>query len=276
MATCQNAVGQMWKMVPVRPGYFKLQTAFLESKNKCLEGNNPEAEGATLGGAAFMATCQNVDGQMWKMVPIKLGKMDEMHGPASGATTAERQPSDDMRDTFVGCTWGKVEGAHLEIWAYSCGPEHGNFRIVADDTLPGFVEESAGPDGAGRSIVVQAFAKAADAPIDAVLGAVRAASPGPHSDTCVLAPALALDADYGAGHFIFEPTGAAKTAWEAFVSNPNSDEATEPPCGKLGPAMEGDRYFQVLPNDPQTVVFVELGSEIQPYDANTLAARAPH
>jgi hypothetical protein len=50
--------------------YFKLQTQFLESKNKCLEGNQV-APGATLGGAAFMDTCQNVSGQMWKMVTIK-------------------------------------------------------------------------------------------------------------------------------------------------------------------------------------------------------------
>jgi len=203
-------------------------------------------------------------------------KCDQAANPAGGATTAERQPPDVMRDTFVGCTWGKVEGAHLEIWAYSCGPEHGNVRIVADDTLPGFVAESAGPDDPDRGIVVQAFAKAADAPIDAILDTVRAASPGPHSDTCVFAPAPALDAEYGAGHFTFEPTGAAKTAWDASEAGEGVGEP--PPCGKMGQPSwyGGDRYFQVLPNDPQTVVFVELGSEIQPYDVNTLAVRAPH
>jgi len=209
------------------------------------------------------------------LAALALMGYSQADNPAGGAAASEPQPPDVMRDTFVGCTWGRVEGAHLEIWAYDCGPEHGNVRIVADDTLSGFVEESAGPDGASRRTVVQAFAKAADAPIDAVLDAVRAASPGPHSDTCVLAPAPAEEGS-GAGHFIFEPTGAAKTAWDAFVSNPNSDEAMEPPCGRLGPAMEGDRYFQVLPNDPQTVVFVELGSEIQLFDVNTLAVRAPH
>jgi hypothetical protein len=62
----------MWKMVPARPGYFQLQTAFLESKNKCLEGNQV-AQNSLLGGAAFMNTCSVSAGigQMWKMVPIK-------------------------------------------------------------------------------------------------------------------------------------------------------------------------------------------------------------
>ncbi len=69
MDRCQNVSGQMWKMVPVGPGYFRLQTAFLESKNKCLQGSEDEVFGA----AAFMATCSDSWGQMWKMVPVGPG-----------------------------------------------------------------------------------------------------------------------------------------------------------------------------------------------------------
>jgi hypothetical protein len=57
---------------PAPAGYFQLQTALLESENECLEGNQV-APGAQLGGAAFMATCQNSSGQMWKMVPARPG-----------------------------------------------------------------------------------------------------------------------------------------------------------------------------------------------------------
>lgn len=70
MDSCQKVTGQMWAFV-VRPdGYFSLQTKFQQPDNKCLEGNKV-AESSTLGGAAFMDTCQNVTGQMWKIVPLK-------------------------------------------------------------------------------------------------------------------------------------------------------------------------------------------------------------
>ena len=69
MATCDDGWGQMWKMVPTKPGYFRLQTKFFESDNMCLEGNQV-AQGAMLGGAAFMAPCSNAVGQAWKMVPV--------------------------------------------------------------------------------------------------------------------------------------------------------------------------------------------------------------
>ncbi len=49
-------------------GYYTLQTMFLESENKCLEGNR--LGGDTLGGAAFMNDCATpASGQLWKLVP---------------------------------------------------------------------------------------------------------------------------------------------------------------------------------------------------------------
>ena len=67
--------------------------------------------------------------------------------------------------------------------------------------------------------------------------------------------------------FVFTPTGTAKSEWDAQA------EDLEPPCGVMGPADSGDRYFQALPDHPETVVFVELGSEIQIFDVNTLRNR---
>ena len=52
--------------------FYKLTTMFLEKENKCLEGNRV-ARGSTLGGAAFMDNCQNVSGQLWKLVPAGNG-----------------------------------------------------------------------------------------------------------------------------------------------------------------------------------------------------------
>ncbi|MEM7727105.1 MAG: CVNH domain-containing protein [Cyanobacteria bacterium P01_A01_bin.45] len=72
MDNCQNVTGQHWKFVPAGNDYFRLQTKFLEKDNKCLEGNKL-ARGSTLNGAAFMDNCQNVTGQLWKLVPAGNG-----------------------------------------------------------------------------------------------------------------------------------------------------------------------------------------------------------
>ena len=48
------------------PGTYRLQTMFQAPENKCFEGNR-FAPDATLGGAAFMDTCQNVSGQLWRI-----------------------------------------------------------------------------------------------------------------------------------------------------------------------------------------------------------------
>ena len=72
MDDCQNVSGQLWKMIPAENGYFKLTTMFLEDRGKCLEGNRFAPE-SVLSGAAFMDNCQNVTGQLWKMIPAENG-----------------------------------------------------------------------------------------------------------------------------------------------------------------------------------------------------------
>ena len=67
-----------WHHAPVRPpancgslcrsrtGNYKMKTVF-QGDGKCLEGNRFAAT-STLRGAAFMDNCQNVSGQLWKIV----------------------------------------------------------------------------------------------------------------------------------------------------------------------------------------------------------------
>jgi hypothetical protein len=180
--------------------------------------------------------------------------------PPAPQAVPDPEPSETARETFAAtCTWGKVEGATLSIWSYDCGPDH---RLVATDN--GFTF----PDGA---VAIRAFTRAADAPIEAILADVRAASPGPHSDTCELV--AKPDAEYAAReYYAFGPTGAAKAEWEAFIANPNG-EGVDPPCGAMGPNFSGDRVFAVLPGHPEIVAFIEYGSEIQIFDVETLQVR---
>nr|QQZ50096.1 hypothetical protein JKL49_26365 [Phenylobacterium glaciei] len=61
-----------------------------------------------------------------------------------------------------------MKGGKLALQAFACGPEQGGVHIEADDGLPGFQLVYAGPP-AERRPVIRTFAKAADAPLEAIL-----------------------------------------------------------------------------------------------------------
>lgn len=180
-------------------------------------------------------------------------------GPASTLASAPE---------FATCEWGEVTGAGLAIGAFTCGADQSSSRLVADDSLPGLWLQMDADGTPFRRLTVRTFPKAADAPVETVVEAVRAASPGPFTARCQLAP-IAAQEGLPDGRFSFEPVGEDAAAWEASVS---SDAPMEAPCGEMGPAMAGDRYFAELQGDPTRVAFVELGSEIQIYDPATLRA----
>lgn len=172
-------------------------------------------------------------------------------------------PEAGTAELFAGCAWQKVSGKTLSIWNFQCPPDRmGGSHLVADDALPGFWLVSTNPDGPSRTLVVRAFTKTPDAPVTVVLDAVRTASPGPHTDTCILKPS-AVDPT----HFVFEPTGDAAKTWE---NSQNSGGDTPRPCGEYGVDFVGDRYFTAAPDDPTTVLYLNMGSESQTFDPKTV------
>ena len=185
--------------------------------------------------------------------------------PAAPAPEAIASPLRGAPE-FAGCEWTTVRGQRLELQGFNCGADHGNLRIEADDGLPGFVLVWQGPDGPVRATAVRAFAKAPNAPLSDILPVVREASPGPYTAHCVFAPSTAID-DEGRSRFVLEPVGEDKRRWEASVM---SDEPMEKPCGDLGVGIAGHRYFETVAGAPDTVVFVDMGSEIQNFDPATL------
>ena len=179
-------------------------------------------------------------------------------------------PGEMMTQTFANCTWGEVKSSVLSIWAFSCGPDYGGAHVVPSGS--GFDIETTSAEGLERRSIVKVFTKAPDAPLDSVLPAVRAASPGPATETCAFAPSTSYD-NAGKPRFVLEPTGPAKVAWDASVQG---DAPGDAPCGDLGVSIVDDRYFEVAHDSPVTVVFVDLGSEIQIFDAQTLKAASAH
>ena len=160
---------------------------------------------------------------------------------------------------FADCTLETVKDATLSIESYRCP----NAKLVADDKLPGFQLESNG----SRRLAIRAFRKAAGAPIAAALAAIRKASPGPHTGACVLKPMQDNEKKIIANRFELSPTGTAAKAWDkAQLAGGDA----KPPCGALGVQPAGDLYFQVMPDDPATVLFLDMGSEIQIFDPASL------
>jgi hypothetical protein len=181
-------------------------------------------------------------------------------------------PPAGAQETFAGCTWREIKGASLSIWSFACGKTQDGAHLIADNKLPGFRLASTEPD---TRIAIEAFAKPADAPIAAILPAIRAASPGVNTATCTLVPyddAETKTFSHGAKQFMFEPTGAAKTAWDKAEKEGGP---ADPPCGALGIYFDRSPLFWVLPGDKTTVVAVDMGSEIQIFDPSTLKRISP-
>lgn len=191
----------------------------------------------------------------------------------TGLVAPSLAPSDAWADawseTFATCKLQTVEGEHLSIEAYACGPDYGNAHLEADDSLPGFVTISDGPDGVSRDAVIRAFKVGEGEGVDGALPAIRTVSPGPHTDSCKLEPAPGGEPGESA-RFQLAPTGDAKAAWDKAVE---SGEPIDPPCGPLGVQFTGDLYFVALPDDPTTIAFINAGSEIQIFKPHTLKSK---
>ncbi len=181
-------------------------------------------------------------------------------------------PTQAAADTFKGCAWKEVSGRTLSIWAFACGADSNGLHLLADDSLPGFalVSNGSGNDSGSYTPVIRTFPKDTGAPIEAVLPQVRKLTPGPQTATCAFEPAQdPLNPDYSKRKlYELAPVGAAKTTWDETVKTGNGDAT--PPCGAMGVAMDGDRVFEVMPDDPTHVVYIDYGSEIQVFDTNTL------
>ena len=201
---------------------------------------------------------------------IGLAGCNQTEGKAVAAPAvgqAAPQPSQGMQETFVDCTWGETQGSGLSVWSYAC-PQAGNTHMVHDASLPGFALEGTYDGQTSRSPAIIVFKKAADAPIESVLAEARTKSPGPHTAECVLARPTYDGAAEGIYHLV--PPAPVKAQWDAFSSGEGEAEPMDPPCGDLGEQMAGDRVFYVLDGDPTTVLWVNFGSEIQPFTAESI------
>lgn len=173
----------------------------------------------------------------------------------SASQQAAPQPPQGLADAFPDCTWGEVSAGGVSIWSFTCPQQ----RLVGDETLPGFVREADGQ----RFPVIWLFAKAPEAPIDAALPAIRAASPG--GEACVLEPISGQ-----AGRYQLMPTGDVRRAYAAFLNGESDGPSL--PCGRLGPSEAGAVFIQAVDGAPDKVAAIVTPSDIPIFDWNTLRA----
>lgn len=176
--------------------------------------------------------------------------------PSTSAAERSFAPPADMAAAFPNCTWEEIRAAGVAINSFNCPTA----RLVGDETLPGIYLVTTELNGAEtRTPIVQIFAKPTDAPIGSVLQAVRAASPGRDTATCVFVAGTANLGAHAVGRYQLMPTGAALEAWEAYL-NLESDAGARP-CGAMGPTEGVSRTFEVLEGAPDKVVFLDWSLE---------------
>lgn len=114
-------------------GNYTLQTMFLESRNLCLEGNDPDSE--SVGGAAFMADCSSpATGQIWKLVPAGDGYytlqtlfLEERNMCLEGAGGPDGGPAfmHDCSQPATGQLWKLVPASdgYYTLWNVNLDPQ---------------------------------------------------------------------------------------------------------------------------------------------------------
>lgn len=191
--------------------------------------------------------------------------------PEAPEASVEPQPDMTLAANFPNCTWGEVQSAGVSVWGYSCEDS----RLVADPALPGIALEFASAEGPVRSPLIVLFQKAETDPLDAVLPAVRAASPGSATATCAFEEVPDM-----VGHYQFMPTGEARAAYDALIA-PTEDAAAPAdggdylPCGEWGPSEAGMRVFTVVRGAGDKVAGIHLPSDIPHFDYRTLRKTEP-
>jgi hypothetical protein len=184
-----------------------------------------------------------------------------------GATKKIEAAGAAKQPLLEGCTgWAQVKAAGVSLWSQTCR----NQRLVGAADGSEIFLETLDASGAviDRSVAVEIFNDPGDL---TVLAATLMQTGGaPTNATCALEPAQAIvPLTAGTTRYVLAPTGDWETTWSRAVTSDVAPDTA--PCGRFGVAIVGDRYIQRQAAHPGKAVFVDLGSEIQIYEPNTLA-----
>lgn len=188
-------------------------------------------------------------------------------GEAHGADVSSKPPE---REAFAGCAWGQVEGIGLRLWSQTCP----NNRLVVDEARGALVIESTVDGVVQRGDAIRLLTLR-EGGLPALAADLLAQGNAPSGAQCALTTApniVPLPA--GVKRYVLEPTGPAKAAWDK--ANASDTAPDTPPCGIYGVAVLGDRYIEIQDGHPDHAFFVELGSEVQIFEPNSIGFAHAH
>ena len=181
----------------------------------------------------------------------------------AGCTAAPKTPG--QADGLDACQWRTLESGPFSLRAQTCRYATGVWEVRAEPELPGF---GLWHDGQRVTTVVQWFAKAPDATVDAILPELRATELIPDDDECVFSPAIRPGPRTQA-YYDIRPVGARLAAPEATPQ----DEIPDPPCGEVGWSTHGVRHFMTDLRAPGWVLYVNEGQDGTLIDARSITPR---
>ncbi|MEI7970784.1 MAG: hypothetical protein WCJ69_17545 [Betaproteobacteria bacterium] len=165
-----------------------------------------------------------------------------------------------------GCTWQQLASGPVQLRARSCRYATGHWRVQAEPDLPGF---ALWRDNERVATVIQWFPRLPDAPVDAILPALRSRGYIPNDAECVFRPATGPAAPRTRAYHDIRPVGARLARLEATPA----DQIPDPPCGDYGWSTHGVRYFLTDLRFPEWVLYVNEGQDGTLIDAGSIAPR---
>lgn len=183
-----------------------------------------------------------------------------MPGAAPGKAPREVSSTHGPTQT-ADCQMVELAVDGLRLQAQDCRWRTGHWRVLAEPALPGL---ALWRDGDRQATVLQVFAKAADAPVTAILPALRAGGHIPDDPDCQPVPVSpAQAAPPTQTRYEIRPFGARLRAFQATPA----DQIPDPPCGAYGWSTHGVRYLLLDQRRPDRVLYLDEGQDgtlIQP------------
>lgn len=161
------------------------------------------------------------------------------------------------------CSWVWREGGGMGLWTEACRFDTGTHAVAYDAAQDLFTTTI---DGKPGITVLRPF-RAPGGPV-ALAATLKAEGLLRDDPDCVMtpvtgAPGLAPD---GWTAWRVMPTGKLKEAFDKEVQ----EQIPEPPCGRLGYAVDTVSFFMAKDGMPDRVIYVDLGQERAMLDITTL------
>lgn len=169
------------------------------------------------------------------------------HEPGEGAAPVPFYSTDK-----TACNWVWRQGRDLGLWTETCKFDTGLWGVTYDDAHDSFALRV--NDGEPYT-VLQQFHEAGGPP--ALLARLKAQGLVRDSADCVMARVADQPTPAGWSAWQVVPTGKMKEDFDKLVQV----EIPEPPCGKLGFAVDSVGFFMVKDDQPGRVLYANLGQD---------------